>query len=208
MNIYGRFPSTRLRRLRHTKNIRQLNQSSVIDCHKLILPLFIKHGVDVRQAISSMPGHYQWSIDRLAEELRIITDLGIQHVMLFGIPETKDAEGSSALEKTGIIQSAIPVIKQAAPHLTIFVDVCFCEYTDHGHCGPLNKTSQDIDNDRTLQLLAQQAVSLAKAGADVMTPSGAIDGMVDAIRTALDAEGFHHIPILSHAVKYASAFYG
>lgn len=156
-----------------------------------------------------MPGHYQWSIDRIAEELNEITSLGIQHVMLFGIPAIKDAVGSSALAANGVIQSAIPIIKQHASHLTIFVDVCFCEYTDHGHCGPISPhLQQDVDNDHTLELLGQQAVSLAKAGADVMTPSGAIDGMVQVIRRELDKNGFQHIPILSHAVKYASAFYG
>lgn len=206
MSTFGNFPTTRLRRLRHTNNIRQLVRNTAIDLNKLIFPLFIKHGHNLKQAISSMPGHYQWSVDRLPEELQELTALGIQHVMLFGIPATKDAQGSAALDANGVVQSAIAAVKQHAPHLTIFVDVCFCEYTDHGHCGPLHQ--QDVDNDKTLELLAKQAVSLAEAGADVMTPSGAIDGMVQAIRHALDQHGFKHIPILSHSVKYASAFYG
>lgn len=209
MGTLGAFPHTRLRRLRQTKNIRQLVSNTSIDVSKFVFPLFIKQGQNIKHAINSMQGHYQWSIDRLKEELDAITAVGIQHVMLFGIPSDKDATGSAACKTDGLIQSAIPEIKKHAPHLTIFVDVCFCEYTDHGHCGPISThLHQDVDNDQTLALLATQAVSLARAGADVMTPSGAIDGMVATIRKALDDNGFQHILILSHAVKYASAFYG
>jgi porphobilinogen synthase len=208
MSKLGRFPTTRLRRLRYSEKIRQLVNNTSIDVTKLVYPLFIKEGNNIKQAISTMPGQFQWSIDQLQQELEEITALGIKHVMLFGIPAKKDPTGSSSWSSNGVIQSAIPVIKQYAPTLTIFVDVCFCEYTDHGHCGPLDPATKDVDNDHTLELLAKQAVSLATAGADVMTPSGAIDGMVTAIRNGLDAAGFQHIPILAHSVKYASSFYG
>lgn len=206
--MLGKFPTTRLRRLRQSKPIRELVSNTAIDCQKLIMPLFIKHGNGIKQAIKPMPGHYQWSIDRLEEELAELKALNIKHFMLFGVPETKDALGTDSYHEQGIIQQAIPLIKKMLPDAAIFVDVCFCEYTDHGHCGKWHDSREELDNDSTLELLAKQAVSLAQAGADVLTPSGAIDGMVQAIRRALDENGFAHLPILSHAVKYASSFYG
>lgn len=210
MSQYGRFPQTRLRRLRHNPALRELVKETHLRPEHLVLPLFIHHGENIYRPIASMPGHAQLSIDRLAEEARAITALGIKSVILFGIPNHKDALGSDACNDQGIIQSAIPVLKQAAPELLIITDVCFCEYTDHGHCGIVTQTTgrDDVDNDQTLALLAKQAVSHAKAGADVIAPSGMIDGMVAAIRAALDAEDFQHIPVLSYSAKYASALYG
>jgi porphobilinogen synthase len=157
-----------------------------------------------------MPGHFQWSPDRLAEEARAIADLGLGGVILFGLPAKKDSVGSDSYSESGIVQQGIRAIKAAAPNVLVITDVCFCEYTDHGHCGVLNEKTgrMDVDNDATLELLARQAVSHAKAGADVVAPSGMMDGMIAAIRRGLDEAGFSHLPIMSYAAKYASAFYG
>jgi len=206
MSEHGRFPQTRLRRLRHNPALRELIKENHLSAEHLVLPLFIHHGTKVNKPIASMPGHAQMSIDQLAAEARQIVALGIKSVILFGIPAHKDALGCDSYSDNGIIQSAIPVLKQAAPELLIITDVCFCEYTDHGHCGVL--VNQDVNNDQTLALLAKQAVSHAKAGADIIAPSGMIDGMVETIRKALDAENFQHIPVLSYSAKYASAMYG
>lgn len=207
----GQFPKVRPRRLRQSQKVRHLVRKHSIDIAKLVMPIFIKHGTNIKAPIKSMPGMYQISIDRLAEEIKEIVDAGIKAVILFGIPANKDAEGSDASSDDGIIQRAIPVIKQLAPSLLIISDVCFCEYTDHGHCGVIHTNDAavtDVHNDKTLELLAKQAVSHAKAGADVLAPSGNMDGMVQAIRTALDAAGYEALPILSYSVKYASALYG
>lgn len=201
------FPKTRLRRLRETKAIRNLVQETHLSVNHFVLPLFIKHGKGIKNPIASMPGHYQFSIDRLEEELETITALGIHHIILFGLPEHKDPLGKDSYADDGIIQTAIPVIKKLVPHLFITTDICFCEYTDHGHCGILTKHNH-LDNDKTLALLAKQAVSHAKAGADMVAPSGMIDGMVHAIREELDQAGFYYLPILSYSAKYASSFYG
>lgn len=157
-----------------------------------------------------MPGHFQLSVDQVAAEIGEAVDLGIGGVILFGIPERKDATGSDSTSDAGIIQQAIAEAKQAAPDFLLMTDVCFCEYTDHGHCGVVNDRTgrMDVDNDATLELLAKQAVSHACAGADVIAPSGMMDGMVGSIRTALDGAGFSHLPIMSYAAKYSSAFYG
>ena len=212
MTYTGHFPTTRLRRLRANNQIRALVQETQLYPSQLILPLFIKHGIGIKHPIASMPGHFQLSIDQLKEEIRTITQLGIDKVLLFGIPEHKDAMGTDAYTDNGIIQSAIPVIKECAPDLLIITDLCFCEYTDHGHCGVVHHDSCGhsfhVDNDKTLSLLAKQAVSHAKAGADIIAPSGNMDGMVQSIRAALDAAGYQNLPILSYAVKYASAMYG
>lgn len=206
------FPQTRLRRLRHHRKIRDLVREIRLDLNKLILPLFIKHGTRVKNPIGSMPGHFQLSIDQLAEEIKLITSLGIKNLILFGIPETKDSMGTEAYSDQGVIQCAIREIKKLAPQLLIISDLCFCEYTDHGHCGVISQedhqTEINVDNDATLELLAKQAISHAKAGVDVIAPSGNMDGMVQAIRSALDLNGFKHLPILSYAVKYASSMYG
>jgi porphobilinogen synthase len=176
----------------------------------LIYPLFVYHGTGLRREIPSMPGQYQLSLDRMGEAVAEVSELGIPAIILFGIPEQKDARGSAALQDEGIVQQAIRVARKAAPGLLIITDLCFCEYTNHGHCGPLTKAGGrvDVDNDATLPLLAEQAVSHARAGADLIAPSGMMDGMVQAIRGSLDAAGFAHLPILSYAAKYASGYYG
>lgn len=203
---YSALPKVRPRRLRGNANIRDLVRETRLDISKLVMPIFIKHGTKVKNPIASMPGIFQLSVDNLAEEVKAIADAGIKSVLLFGIPEEKDPLGKDSYSDTGIVQTAIPVIKKAAPNLMIMSDICFCEYTDHGHCGVVE--NMDVHNDKTLELLAKQAVSHAQAGTDIIAPSGSIDGMVHAIRTALDAAGFQHLPILSYSVKYASGMYG
>lgn len=207
---YGIYPKTRLRRLRQNQGLRSLAQEMQLSPRNLIAPLFIRHGQNIKQAITSMPGQFQFSIDRLPAEIDHIVSLGIQHVILFGIPAHKDPLGSDSYSDTGIIQTAIRAIKQQAPQLTIISDICFCEYTDHGHCGIIteHKGEHHLDNDKTLELLVKQAISHAQAGSDVIAPSGMMDGMVQALRQGLDAAGFPHLPILSYAVKYASSLYG
>ena len=204
------FPQLRLRRLRQHPALRELVRETELTVRDLILPLFVRPGSNTRQPIASMPGQAQLSIDLLAEEVREIADLGIPGVILFGIPPWKDMSGSAASRDDGIVQQAIRKIKEVSRDLVIITDLCFCEYTDHGHCGVVTDRAghSDVDNDATLELLAQQAVSHAKAGADVIAPSGMMDGMVAAIRKALDDAGYEQAPILSYAAKYASAFYG
>jgi porphobilinogen synthase len=210
MNDRGLYPKVRLRRLRHQKNLRDLVRETRLNINNFVLPLFIKHGTGIKIPIASMPGNYQLSLDMLEEELKSITALGINHVILFGIPEHKDPLGKDSYNEHGIIQSAIRTIKKLAPHLLIISDICFCEYTDHGHCGIITQHADDyhLDNDKTLDLLVKQSISHAQAGTDVIAPSGMIDGMVHAIRQGLDTAGYQHIPILSYAVKYSSAMYG
>ena len=204
------FPTVRMRRLRYNPAVRNLVAQTRLCPAELILPLFVRPGKKVRREIASMPGNYQISTDLLPDEIRRASDLGLGGVILFGIPEKKDAPGSDATDPTGIIPRALEVAKRADPDFLVITDVCFCEYTDHGQCGvPSESTGRyDVDNDATLQLLGQQAVVHARAGADMLAPSGMMDGMVDAIRRGLDQEGFSHIPIMSYAAKYASAFYG
>ena len=177
----------------------------------LILPLFVCPGEGVQQPIDAMPGQQQLSIDMLVEQARECQQLGLGGIILFGIPEHKDPRGSDALSDQGIVQQALRAVKAEVPQLLVISDVCFCEYTDHGHCGLLHEQaggSTEVDNDATLALLAEQALSHAQAGADMLAPSGMMDGMVGAIRQRLDAEGFSQLPIMSYAAKYASAFYG
>jgi porphobilinogen synthase len=204
------FPTTRMRRLRYHPAVRQLVRDTRLAPANLILPLFVRAGAKLRQPIASMPGVCQLSLDLLAEEVREATALGLGGVILFGIPASKDMLGSDATSDSGIVAQAVRAAKQTAPSLLVITDLCFCEYTDHGHCGvPGNATGRtDVDNDATLRLLGQQAVVHARAGADMIAPSGMMDGMVGAIRKALDAAGFSHVPIMSYAAKYASAFYG
>ncbi len=199
-----------MRRLRYHPLVRELVRETRLAPANFVLPLFVRAGQNVKQEIGSMPGHFQWSPDRLGEEIREISDLGLGGILLFGIPAKKDAVGSDSYSDNGITQQAICAVKQAAPNLLVITDVCFCEYTDHGHCGVLNeKTGRtDVDNDPTLELLAKQAISHVKAGADMVAPSGMMDGMIGAIRRGLDGAGFMHVPIMSYAAKYASAFYG
>ena len=204
-----RFPALRLRRLRQHPRLRDLVRETELNPADFVLPLFIRSGQNVRIPISSMPGHAQLSPDLAALEARSAQDLGIPAVLLFGIPDKKDATGSASWDdEQGIVQQGIRAIRAAAPGLLIITDLCFCEYTDHGHCGPLDAHTHSVDNDATLPLLARQAVSHARAGADVIAPSGMMDGMVAAIRAGLDAAGFAQTPILSYAAKYASGFYG
>lgn len=196
----------RMRRLRRTKTLRQMVSETQLCPSDFIYPLFIKQGISTRQEIKSMPGQYQLPLSNLGQEIEQLSNLGIPAVILFGIPQHKDSIGSDGCDEYGIIQQAIRAIKQVNQEIIIISDVCFCEYTDHGHCGIIK--DNDVDNDDTLTLLGQQAVSHAIAGADIIAPSGMMDGMVKAIRQALDAANFQHLPILSYAVKYASSFYG
>ena len=204
------FPTTRLRRLRQNPAVRDLVRQTRLSPGNLILPLFVRPGRGVRQEISSMPGHYQLSVDSLIEEIEQVAGLGLGGVLLFGIPDSKDAVGSDAMSDSGIVAQAIRACKQTAPELLVVTDVCFCEYTDHGHCGIVADTAgrTDVDNDATLTMLAQQALTHARAGADMVAPSGMMDGMVAAIRGKLDRSGFSHLPVMSYAAKYASSFYG
>lgn len=204
------FPTTRLRRLRYNPSVRELVRETRLAPGNFILPLFVRPGDEGRTPISSMPGHAQLSLDALADEVREAAALGIGGVILFGIPAEKDARGSDAMCDEGIIARAVRAAKQAAPDLMVATDICCCEYTDHGHCGLLGESTgrMDVENDPTLELIARQALVHARAGADMVAPSGMIDGMVGAIRDALDGSGFQHLPIMSYAAKYASAFYG
>lgn len=204
------FPHHRMRRLRRTAAIRSLVRETRLHPDHLILPIFIKEGLTAHQPIAMMPGHCQLALGQLAQEAAAITAQGIKTILIFGIPQCKDAQGSSSYAPQGIIPQAISIIKKAAPLLQIIADVCFCSYTTHGHCGIIEQSAYgyEVDNDQTLALLQEQAVCYAQAGADILAPSGMMDGMVQAIRSALDAQGYNHLPILSYAVKYASAMYG
>ncbi|HOM19194.1 MAG TPA: porphobilinogen synthase, partial [Thermoguttaceae bacterium] len=187
MNPQGMFPTVRLRRLRYLPAVRRLVRQVHLRTEQMILPLFVRPGRAVKKEIPSMPGHYQLSPDLAAEEVREAGRLGLGGVLLFGVPEHKDPEGREALRPDGVIPQAIRAAKDAAPNVLVITDLCFCEYTDHGHCGPLYQRTgrTDVDNDATLELLGQQAVVHAQAGADLIAPSGMMDGMVGAIRKAL-----------------------
>jgi porphobilinogen synthase len=191
--------------------LRSLVRETSLSPADFILPLFVRSGRGIRQEIGSMPGQFQLSPDRLVEEVGSAAEVGVRAFILFGIPSTKDATGSAALDDGGIVQEALRALRRAfKDQVLLITDECFCEYTDHGHCGPLTEQGGrvDVDNDATLPLLAEQCVSHVRAGADVVAPSGMMDGMVGAIRRGLDAAGFEYVPILSYAAKYASAFYG
>ena len=200
------FPEYRARRLRRNENIRRMVRETHLRVEDLIYPMFSAFGKNIKKEIASMPGIYQQSIENIVAEAREVHALGIPAVILFGIPEVKDPVGLDAYSESGIIQETIRAIKQAVPQLTVITDVCLCEYTDHGHCGVIR--DGDVDNDETLQLLAAEALSHARAGADIVAPSDMMDGRVAAIRELLDANGFEKIPVMSYAVKYASAYYG
>ena len=202
----SRFPAYRPRRLRRSEALRRLVRETRVTVEQLVQPLFVVPGRGVERPVGSMPGIAQLSVDRAAEDCRRLADLGVPAVILFGIPEHKDARGSGATDPDGIIPRALRAIRQAVPGLLLITDVCLCEYTDHGHCGVVR--DGDVDNDPTLELLAVEAVAHARAGADVIAPSDMMDGRVGAIRRALDAAGFAHLPIMSYAAKFASAFYG
>lgn len=203
------FPLDRPRRLRRTAGLRRLTRETRLAVDQLVYPLFIASGRNLQQEISSMPGQFRWSVDTAVCEAQQIADLGIPAILLFGLPEEKDEQGTGAFAANGIVQQAARAIKRAVPDLVIIADTCVCEYTSHGHCGVLaSESDPDILNDATLEVLARTAVSQAESGVDVVAPSDMMDGRVGAIRRALDGRGFEHIPILSYAAKYASAFYG
>lgn len=200
------FPSHRPRRLRQTEKLRNLVQETRLTTQALLYPMFVRPGTKVRNPVSSMPGVFQQSVDHIVEECREIESLGLPGVILFGLPETKDPEGRSSLAANGVVQRAIEGIKTAKLDLLVITDVCLCEYTDHGHCGVVEHG--EIINDPTLELLSEQALSHARAGADMVAPSDMMDGRVGAIRQKLDAHGFENVPIMSYAAKYCSGFYG
>ncbi|MEE8509497.1 MAG: porphobilinogen synthase [candidate division NC10 bacterium] len=200
------FPLRRPRRLRRSETIRRMVRETILQVDNLIMPLFVVHGRGIRQEILPMPGNYQFSVDQLTREVKEIATLGIPAVLLFGIPEHKDAHGSEAYAKDGIIQQAVQAIKDSVSDLLVITDTCLCEYTSHGHCGVVEKGI--VKNDPTLELLAKAAVSQAEAGADIVAPSDMMDGRVASIREALDTSGFEEVAIMSYAAKYASAFYG
>jgi porphobilinogen synthase len=200
------FPIYRPRRLRRNEKLRSLIRETGLEPNNLIYPVFVGPGKDRAQPVSSMPGVAQLSVDRAAKECAEVGSLGIPAVILFGIPEEKDAVGSEAYADNGVVQQAIRAVKEKVPEMVVITDVCLCEYTDHGHCGVIN--NGDVDNDSTLDLLAKEALSHARAGADIIAPSDMMDGRVGAIRKALDANGFAQTPIMAYAAKYASGFYG
>jgi porphobilinogen synthase len=200
------FPENRPRRLRKTAALRRLVRETRLSADQFILPLFVRSGEGIRKPIEAMPGVAQTSVDELLVDAGDAAALGVGGVLLFGIPDTKDAKGSSAWDEKGPVQEAVRVLKRELPELVVITDVCLCEYTDHGHCGILR--DGHVDNDATLELLAKEAVSHAKAGADVVAPSDMMDGRVGVIREALDEAGFSGTPILSYAAKFAGGFYG
>lgn len=206
------FPITRHRRLRRTAGIRSLVRETVLGTNDFIYPIFVTHGSNVKEEIPSMPGVYHFSMDRLEEEIRDVVASGVGAILLFGVPETKDAVGTSAYDADGIVQRATRAIKGWAPELVIVADTCLCQFTDHGHCGIVRQDEATgtaiVDNDRSLELLVRTAVSQAEAGADIIAPSNMMDGFVHAIRAGLDEAGYSDIAIMSYSVKYASAFYG
>jgi porphobilinogen synthase len=200
------FPITRPRRLRKNEKIRSLIRENRLSLDDLIYPIFVRYGENVVEEVPSMPGVFRYSVDRVADAVREARDKGIKAVILFGIPEHKDEVGSDTWSDMGIIQRALRVLKKEVPDMYLITDVCFCEYTSHGHCGVVR--NGEVDNDATLENLRKQVVSHAENGADMVAPSGMMDGMVRAIREALDEAGFKHIPIMSYSAKFASAFYG
>ena len=202
----SRFPRLRLRRMRDTEALRSLAQETRISVSDFIYPVFVTHGRGVRNPIDPMPGMYQLSLDNLIAEVGEVAALGIDAVLLFGLPANKDPEGTEAYEPNGIVQEAIRVIKQTTPEMLVIADVCLDEFTDHGHCGVIKNGR--VDNDATLELLARMAVCQAAAGADVVAPSAMMDGQVASIREGLDDNGFEHLPIMAYSAKYASSFYG
>lgn len=200
------FPEYRPRRLRRTSALRNLVRETSLRPAQLVLPLFVRNGTKLRNPIGSMPGVAQTSPDELVKDVERAAAVGVGGVILFGIPDTKDATGSEAWAEDGAVQRAIRLLKQEVPEIVVITDVCMCEYTEHGHCGIFE--NGEVDNDATLELLSRVSVSHANAGADMIAPSDMMDGRVAAIRSALDAGGFSHTPILSYAAKYASAYYG
>jgi len=200
------FPINRPRRLRRTETLRRMVRETRLSPDDFIQPFFVCPGCDVRKPVGAMPGVAQLSVDQVLKEARATWDAGVPAIILFGIPTHKDAVGSEAWNDDGEVQRAIREIKEHVPRLAVITDVCMCEYTDHGHCGVI--AGNDVDNDASLDLLAREALSHARAGADMVAPSDMMDGRVGAIRSAFDQEGFSHIPIMAYSAKFASAFYG
>ena len=201
-----RFPTARMRRLRSSGLLRDMVRETTLDSRDFIYPIFVTHGHGVEDPIASMPGVSRLSVDKLAAQGRELLSLGIPAVLLFGLPEAKDEVGSGAYDPDGIVQRAVRELKSAVPDLLVVTDVCLCEYTSHGHCGIIR--NGDVDNDESLELLAQTSLSHASAGADIVAPSDMMDGRVSAIRATLDSEGRTNVPIMAYSAKYASAFYG
>ncbi|HEV8304004.1 MAG TPA: porphobilinogen synthase [Gemmatimonadales bacterium] len=202
----SQFPTLRMRRLRRTPALRRLVQETHLVPSQLVWPLFVTHGEGVRRPVAAMPGVHQVSPDELVKDAERAAQLGLGGIILFGLPAAKDATGSEAYDEEGIVQQAVRAVKRAVPQLLVIGDVCLCEYTDHGHCGVLR--DGDVDNDASVYLLGKVAVTQARAGVDLVAPSDMMDGHVAGIRRALDAAGFAHLPIMSYAAKFASAFYG
>ncbi|HEU0029131.1 MAG TPA: porphobilinogen synthase [Kofleriaceae bacterium] len=200
------YPDYRPRRMRRTEGLRRMIRETRLSVDDFVYPLFVVPGNGIEKPISSLPGQFNYSIDKAVDAASRAADLGIPSVILFGVPERKDAVGSEAWKDQGIIQKAIRAIKKARPELVVQADACFCEYTDHGHCGVLH--DGQLDNDASLENLARTVVSYAKAGVDVVAPSGMLDGFVTACRDSLDQDGFHDIAIMAYSAKYASAYYG
>lgn len=204
-NLYK--PAVRMRRLRRSQAMRDLVRETALSADDLVFPLFVEENLDERHPVSSLPGIYRESENTLADALKEAGDKGIKAVMLFGVSHNKDSEGGDAMRRDGLLARMIDRAKQACPEMLVMADTCFCEYTDHGHCGPLDAQG-DVDNDKTLDNLARQAVISAEAGADIIAPSGMMDGMIGTIRAALDQSGYENTALLSYAAKYASSYYG
>lgn len=205
------FPEYRPRRMRKNENLRRLIQETRLSLDNLVMPYFVRPGRGIKKPIHSMPGNYQWSIDNLVKEVKETEELGIPAIILFGIPEKKDEKGLGAYAKNGIVQQAVRTIKDKVPGIIVITDLCLCEYMSHGHCGLLKgkwSPTPQIDNDATLEVIAKIALSQAEVGADIIAPSGMMDGQVKTIRSALDENNLSHLPIMSYSAKYASAFYG
>lgn len=205
------FPITRLRRLRRNETFRRMVRETSLSVDDLIFPMFVRSGTGVKQEIGSMPGNYQWSPDTLVEEAKELFQLGIPAVILFGIPDSKDPEGTSGFAEGAIVCKTVELLKREVPGLCVITDVCMCEYTDHGHCGAITKNidgMMDVHNDKTIGLLVQEALAHASAGADMVAPSDMMDGRIGEIRMALDENGFDEIPIMAYSAKFASGFYG
>jgi porphobilinogen synthase len=198
----------RFRRTRLNKHLRSLVRETHVNIEDFIYPLFIRSGKGIKTEVASMPGVFQMSIDEVLKECEELKELGIYNILLFGIPDVKDSIGSDALCENGIIASSIRAIKDAHPDMFVVTDLCFCEYTDHGHCGIIDEINETVNNDATLKISAQQAIIHAKAGADMIAPSGMMDGIIETLREALDGAGYENIPIMSYSTKFASGYYG
>lgn len=205
------FPITRMRRMRRNETFRRMVRETKLSIDDLIMPLFVRSGMGIKSEIVSMPGNYQMSPDKLVEEAKELWDLGVPAIILFGIPDSKDPEGTSAFEENAIVCRTVELVKKALPGMCVITDVCMCEYTDHGHCGTITKNIDgvlDVHNDKTIELLVKEALAHVAAGADMVAPSDMMDGRIGEIRISLDENGFDEVPIMAYSAKFASAFYG